>query len=409
MERLMTPTIGENRFSLGNYFRYYLYLALLVVNVCSENAQANPKKAERFLTYSADNPNILIILLDEYQKEFFETILDDELKKQLQGFIWFSDTVSHFRLTPDSILTIFTGDISADIERDKRYTLLSDKSIAKLFKKEIGGQVDIVGLSNTIIYKLFPQTQFDPDIWPYKNLLGLSVLRAVPDILKLRIYKHTKKILYPIENLTHFNSYRIDGIISKEYTWLQPLVEEKPLLKKDHPATFKYIHFTLTHSPTRYDENCNFIGEVLPILKSRANQGKCAIRIVIDIINNLKDVDTFDNTMILVMSDHGSFFIPEAFKRHKSRYSYSLSSSTLLIKPLKRTKKFTIDDYQAQLSDIPKTIAQAVKLPNDYPGVNLLSSKRVKNRIRFYHRTYGKKHIVHKIHGASNDPNNWRK
>ena len=135
MERLMTQTIGENRFSFGNYFRYYLYLALLVVNVCSEKAQANPKKAERFLTYSADNPNILIILLDEYQKEFFETILDDELKKQLQGFIWFSDTISNFSWTPYSILTIFTGDISSGIELDKRYKLLSDKSIAKLFKK----------------------------------------------------------------------------------------------------------------------------------------------------------------------------------------------------------------------------------------------------------------------------------
>ena len=414
MEHLMTQTIGENRFFWGNYFRYYLYLALLVVSVCSENAQANPKKAERFLTYSADNPNILMILLDEYQKEFFETILDDELKKQLQGFIWFSDTVSHYAWTLGSIPTIFTSDTTPNPDIDK----LSDKSIAKRFKKKIGGQVDIVGLSNTIIYKLFPQIPLYrfrqiPRVpwtsWTYKKLLGLSILKMVPDILKLRINKHTIKILYPTENLTHSNSYRINGIISQEFPWLPPLVEEKPLRKKDHPATFKYLHFTLTHSPTRYDENCNFIGEVLPILKSRANHGKCAIRIVIDIIKNLKDVGVFDNTMILVMSDHGSFFTPEAFKKHKSEFPYSKYLSTLLIKPLKRTKKFTIDDYPVQLSDIPKTIAQAVKLPDDYLGVNPLSDKRVKNRIRFvYHFVHGTP-LVYKIHGASNDPNNWRK
>ncbi len=392
-----------------------VYLALLVVNVCSEKAQANPKKVERFLTYSVDNPNILIILLDEYQKEFFETILDDELKKQLQGFIWFSDTVTNFNHTPASILTIFTGDISGDIELEKRYTLFSDKSIAKLFKKK-EGQTNFIGATKySRIHEMFPETSLienpQANIFLYKDLLSYSAFRAIPDMMKSTIYNNVKGLLARLLrrhlNLTKSDSYQIHEVAIK-YPWIRSIVKTKPIVKKNYPVTFKVIYSSLTHNPTRYDANCNFIGEGPAKLKSRANQGKCAIRIVIDIINNLKDVGTFDNTMILVMSDHGSFFIPEAFKKYKPRFPYSRSSSTLLIKPLKRTKKFTIDDYQAQLSDIPKTIAQAVKLPNDYPGVNLLSDKKVKNRIRFYYRIHGKKRIVYKIYGASNDPNNWR-
>ncbi len=227
-------------------------------------------------------------------------------------------------------------------------------------------------------------------------------------MMKPTLYNNVKRLLR--RHLTKSDSYQIDDV-AMQYPWIRSIVKTKPVIKKNYPVTFKFVYSAITHAPTRYDANCNFIGLLPPILKSRANQGKCAIKIVIDIINNLKDVGAFDNTMILVMSDHGSFFIPDAFKRHKSRPPYFRSSSTLLVKPLKRTKKFTIDDYQAQLSDIPKTIAQAVKLPNDYQGVNLLSDKRVKNRIRFYYRTYGKKHdhTFHKIHGASNDPNNWRK
>ena len=387
----------------------FFYFIFFFVNIfCHKTLATSPQESSIF-NYSGNNPNIIILLLDEYQKELFEEILDEKLKGQLQGFIWFSDTISTYSLTPTSMLTIFTSDAGYHPNLDIRYKLSAHKSIATRFQ-EAEGKVNSSGATKyTKIHKLylaetFSITENTDEKFLYKTLLAQSFFKAVPDIIKSKVYSSANQLLH--FSFYKSDSYNINGVY-REFPWIKPFIETKPVVKSDHPATFKVFYFFLTHFPTRYDKNCNYIGKIPNVFKSRVNQGRCAIRIVLDFINNLKDADIFDNTMILIMSDHGTFFAtPEIFKKHKPRFPYNLASSTLLIKPLGRTKPFTIDDYPAQLLDIPKTIAQAMNLPHeDYEGFNLLSDKKVSSRMRFHFS----QNTIYEIRGPSRDPKNWRK
>ena len=420
--------------SMKKFKRQILCILCLIVSIrtfSKEASTAVTNTKENFFFYSADNPNILMILLDAYQKEFFEHILDDELKKQLEGFIWFQDTLANFPRTPHGMLTIFTGEIpnkiiqmNPQMDYAKFYTFLAQKSIAKRFK-EAGGQMAFTGNLSGYppILKLFPQNSHMRLIsksrevfFHYTNLLNYSIFRAVPDIFKLKVYNNHKGLIR--HYTTKLDSYNIDSV-SQIYPWMKTLVETKPLVKKDYPATFRLYYFFLTHPPIIFNENCTLINPVSNTLENQAKLGSCAIKIVIDIINNLKSVNVFDNTIILVLSDHGNIFLPENFKKYN--FPYGWASSTLLIKPLGRTKAFTIRDYQAQLGDIPKTISQAINLPNDYSGVDLLSENKVKSRMRIFYQTRGDDNLhqfrddkmsqkgTYEIHGPSNDPNNWRK
>ena len=377
------------------------------------------KNREDFFIYSAKNPNILMIMLDEYQMEFFENMLNDEIKKQLTGFIWYRNTISNYPSTEVSIPMIFTGEMRKNETIKKYYKLSNQKSIAKRFE-EISGQTTFV-LDNAfsksrVFFSKGSYTRLASNSGGHSSalmaLLNYSIFKNVPDIIKPIVYNNGK---WPIRYSFHKHKHPFKNLNSIEniYPALKHIVETRPLIKKDYPATLKYYRSTLTHAPTIFDENCNYIGLVPSTLKKKTAEGRCAIKLVIDIINNLKNTGVFDNTMILLFSDHGSNFVPEIFKKHKQWFPYSKASSTLLIKPLGRTDLFKIDNYPAQLGDIPKTIAQAVGLRDDYAGVDLLSNDRIKSRIRIFSNrikdvplTKTNKYEIIKL---SNDPRNWRK
>ena len=385
----------------------------------SLNNKSSMAAKEDFFTYSATNPNILMLLLDEYQMEFFENLLDDEIKKQFEGFIWYRNTVSNFPLTLASIPAIFTGEIQQEIfnykEMKQFYQLSSRKSIARRFE-EFGGRAtflaDIASRYSEILFSHNGHVKLslssDNPIW-YMNLLNYSIFRAVPDMIKRKVYNNEKWLLRP--SFPKLDSQQRAEAVGRILPSFKHLVQTRPLVKKDYPKTLKYYRTTVTHAPTIFDKNCNYIDVVPNTFENKTEEGRCAIRLVIDIINNLKSASVFDNTMIIVFSDHGSNFTPKAFETYDQHFPYSKASSTLLIKPLGKTDTFKIDNYPAQLSDIPKTIAQAVHLQDDYPGVDLLSDKKVKSRLRifYFQKNYLGRHSEYEIFGLSDDPKNWRK
>ncbi len=368
---------------------------------------------ERYFTYSATNPNVLMILLDEYQREVFKNTLDDEIKKQLEGFIWYGDTISNSPGTIPSIAAIFTGEIyKKELDMKRFYELSSPKSIAKLFKESGEGEViyfaDLYSKYSEMLFPknslvTFPRTTYTP-IW-YELLINYSIFKNTPDIIKSRVYNNGKWLIRPYI-FKPKSKKRLDSLGGAILSF-KHIVDARSVVQKDYPKTFKYYRSTLTHAPTILDENCRYQDAFTNTLENKTAEGRCAIKLVIDIVNNLKNAGVFDNTMIIILSDHGFNFVPENFKIYKRLgRDYARASSTLLIKPLGRRGSFTIDDYPAQLSDIPKTIAQAVNIESDdYSGVDLLSDKRDKFRIRiFYNNVYDK----YEISGPSDDPKSWR-
>lgn len=205
---------------------------------------------EQFFTYSKNNPNLLFILLDEYQSDYFAEILDNKLKENFNGFIWFRDTASNFPTTMPSFPAIFTGDIYDNTLAFPDFLKSSSNhSIAKIFQ---GGQVNYTA-GPAHIEHLFPDGSFVEffeseirQVNTYRNLIKYSVFRAVPDILKQRIYR-SGSWSFKLTKLTNY------FIHSKYLSWPSDMLESlkyfsnKKLIAADGPSTFKFYYSSITH------------------------------------------------------------------------------------------------------------------------------------------------------------------
>ncbi len=455
--------IEINRFGLLNFFQITIFLMMYaginlfkknkkqltlllsillisisvsVFNISSYKNNYNENKAEisdlkKLFIYSNKNPNILFIILDEYQTDLFEYILNENIKEKLDGFIWFSDASSNFPTTVASMPAIFSSNIyKNEIKLKEFYKKSGDNSIAIRLDEE-GFEVTYTEPPSSMAQNLFPKNNFvmlqninEKNISSYFKLLNYSIFRSVPDAMKPEIYNNEKWFIkYNMKHQTLSAGRDKSGPLKS----LKYLATEKFFIIKDYKPTLKFHHSILTHSPTILDENCNTRnklvekGESFYSLKNKSMEGLCAIKQILKTINNIKESGAYDNTMIIISSDHGSFHTPKNMKnKEKITPPYSRAASTLLIKPFRKSGNLTIDPYHAQLSDIPKTIADALNLTNDYKGINLLAKIRPKNRERLFHYydylnprytvlSQGKvlPIISYKINGPLNNSSSW--
>lgn len=416
-------------FALAIYFRRKtkIFIAIIAsafmisffvstINIASKLSEKKitHSSEEKFFTYSKNNPNLLFILLDQYQSDYFAEILDDKLKDNLNGFIWFKDAASNFPTTLPSVPAMLTGELyDKNLDLLGFYKASSGHSIANQFP---AGQVNYIGILSMIEH-LFPDGSFIDflkseihQLNTYRNLIKYSVFRAVPDILKQRIYHHGSWSF----KLTKLTNYFIH---SKYLGWPNDVLESlkyfanKKLIAADGPSTFKFYYSAITHSPTCFNAKCQFIGDVPNTLQNKSAEGSCVISKLVEVINNLKKENIFHNTMVIISSDHGSVF--------SEHIPLSRAFSTLLIKPLYTGDLFQISDYPAQLSDIPKTIATAFNIAHEYPGIDLLSKRKPKNRLREFNdyvwsqanwnlpKSRGSTIKKYKIDGPVRDPKSW--
>ncbi len=365
-----------------------------------EKTSAQSEQAEQFI-YSANNPNILSIMLDQYQTEVFKFSLTDDIKKELAGFIWYPDNISNFPVTDPSVASTF----SANLDAFKDYKKNKATSFMHIFQVAGGKYNDIV-------------QEAQPSIWRsnarFYTLLNFSLFRMSPDFMKPYIYNDGEWLIsgsgqnFAGAVLAHL--WRTTEIF--KYFASQPAKAVD-----DYPMTFKHLHTNTTHAPVVFDAECNYIKAIPATLKNSAEEGLCALKNVFAIIKGLKEANLFDNTMIVVWADHGSHHAHKDFIN--TGIQYKRAAATLLIKPFNRNEEFTINDYPSQLLDLTKTFAEAINLEHNYTaGVNLLSDNKPSERERVYfHPPYNYEYVKkHKrlsstskyiIKGKHNNPLNW--
>ena len=334
-----------------------------------------------FFIYSKNNPNLLFIILDQYQSDYFADILDDDLKEELKGFIWFEDTSSNFTNTQAAMPAIFTGEIyDNSIDLKNFYSEIQDKSIARKFHSQTG-RFNSLQASFHYSY-LFPEktnlkvSLMDQEgIDSYSIFINYSLFRIVPDILKNRVFNNGDWLIKIDSGTDSLTSSVIKSFKILDY------ISNKKINVIDGPSQFKYHRSLATHNPVFSMLNCTTPYEKVEYtFENRSKEGKCVIEKIVKVVKNLKKQDVFDNTMIIISSDHGATY--NIFS--DPAIPYASAASTLLIKPLNSKSDFIISDFPAQLSDIPKTIANEFSITDEYDGINLLGQNKTTNRVRIY-------------------------
>lgn len=170
---------------------------------------------------------------------------------------------------------------------------------------------------------------------------------------------------------------------------------------KEKDLAVRYFHFIHTHHPVAFDQNCEYRGDDENWLKNHQNPAGaewlhlCGLNSFTAILKQLKSLKTYDNSLIILKSDHGlPYLYYEDFpfnttinvkpESNKYSYGYGRYNATLFVKDFQiRHPSPLFSDKQVLTSDIARTVCEKLTTLENCRGIsgaNLLDYQEVEDK-----------------------------
>jgi hypothetical protein len=305
--------------------------------------------------------NVLIILLDDFQSDYFNHIANTfpgEIS-ELDGFTFYRNTTTRFPTTKASLPSIITGKLYRNEEkyadyithaykefnlfqayRDRSFNTCFVGQLQNLFPDVISMENVANRMSNVHFYKFF-------------RYLDYGFFRALPTFAKPVIYNRGN----------WFFIYRLRQQYPPEYhggdiRFLE-LIERNVSVRSAGKGSLKFFHFFIPHAPWRVNENLKF-DPGLTGDSGYIRQTRGAVRLVSRILKTLKKAGIYELTEIVILSDHGTGNQGIANPRNIYDETVSLvpgsvqssSMALLLHKPAKSKGNLRVSDVPLELTDL---------------------------------------------------------
>ena len=257
----------------------------------------------------SEKKNAVIFVLDRLDQEFVEEISEEDASffEALDGFTEFDDFINWYGSTFPSVVSFLTGiRYQYDMQKNDFFTyawsnaeflhnlqqqgvdirLYMDRGFSFNYISQLGGLA-----SNT-----------------FEGELGINNRIALVKLLKLSGYRYAPM---PVKEIFWFSPTEfIDSIeltdktfpyITDDIRYYEALVAEG-LNSVDDDGAFKYIHLLGPHPPFNMDENAQYVEE-----SDFIRQTKGSFRIVYEYIDQMKALGLYEDSMIIIMGDHGNY------------------------------------------------------------------------------------------------------
>lgn len=333
----------------------------------------------------SDRPNFYHIILDEYQTDLFELTLNDEVKRELGGFDFFDDAVTVFGRTQMSLGTVFSGrnyDFSSP-QGDYQWEAFAGEQSMLTRVKDAGYLTE--GYLHDRLFSFIPPfhlvrfhqepTGYDriatsglfAELWSFANLPSFISARLLEEERFANF--ESQNILNPAAPIKSLHTF--DYLIRREAS-------------QSGRGRYVFAHLILPHFPNVLDSDCSYTVEGAKTDPVR--QSKCATALVIKLVNTLKRLGRFRDSLIIVQSDHGARFAivdgsprPVAGMRDfGNEWNSARARSLLLIKRPGRDSKGTVQrsSAPASLLDVFPTVSTALGLDaGETDGIDLFDAQ----------------------------------
>jgi hypothetical protein len=375
--------------------------------------------------------NVIHIVLDAFQSDVFGEILAEErplLDRSLSGAVFFANHTGAFPTTIASIPAMLTGKVYRNDRPLQRYMrdILKEGSIftslrASGYRADAASGMYHGSESATNYVRLQrPYVSYDEYIqFTAWQLADLSLFRHAPHILRPAIHNN--------------ESWRLQGVFgpgdtrTRQHHSVNGAVVLDEFAKRLRPATdepvSKYLHVGIPHRPVVVNGKCEFIGVVRATRAAYKEQARCAAKRVAQILDRLKDIGVYDNTLVVISSDHGIGSPPPQFVNNRQTPMGEVARiagnamALLVVKPLNSNGPVRISRAPTTITDIPATILDGVGVAQDLPGEPALKLSEDAPRARpwaFYDwerddwgANYFETLDIVDIKGSVVDGNNW--
>jgi len=369
-----------------------------VADVASDDVvtEGNSTPGDTTVGEPEDEPNIYHVVMDEYQTEMFELTLDPELEKSLSGFIYYPEARATYGRTEMSMASTL-GAVDYDyqsspqdyIERSLRG---SDSSLNAL--RDAGYRT--VGYSHLrSLYGSPPP--FDESIL-HGDVVDIHPKRNSSDLLNsLWLYSNTpSEVAERVLPEDEFSALTFENLLPDDAPPVSAWSMEKFIAQERNlPAFGRYslIHLILPHFPYVLSDECDYMDGAQT---SPLEQTTCANNLVAALVEELRRLDRFEQSVIVIQGDHGARFhrqgneldqLPQDFEGEE--WNDARSKSLLLIKPAQSgiNNPLVLSKYPALLTDIMPTVFDSAGIAYVPQGerTSLLADPLPERPTRFYH------------------------
>ena len=349
---------------------------------------------DKIFKFTKTGKNVLVIFLDKAINSFFPVVLekDQELKKSYEGFVYYPNTATFYCHTILGVPPIFGGYEYTPNEMNNRKEKMKDKHnesllvLPSIFKKEnayvsfadaplknyewisdnklfTDKGINAYNLMGTFTQD-FLEKKMDMNMPEFRpagllkhDFLLYSFMQISPDSINRRFYNSGKylnsiyiliKQMIPGENIALFDSYsellqlkNISDFNSKENLSLNiicnDLTHEPSLLQLPKYTIEKIID----------NNGDNFIGTEDAFKHYHVNAS--AVYRLADYFDELKKNGVYDNTKIIIVSDHGAPIKNYASNLEMMTYFNPL----LVVKDFDSKGNYTVDNSLMTTADVP--------------------------------------------------------
>ena len=349
------------------WMRYAAGALLLVQLLATGMACAMaPAKQDVDFTVTSDGAftlsggrNVVVFLLDNFRSELFEEIIteDDSYEMLFSGFTYFPDTTGVGCNTKGSLPYVLTG-----VWNENRYPL---------------GEYIQRAYADNPLYETLEQEAFDTRLFVssryisaestayFENIEG-GITTDSTVIVPL-MYKFTAFVYMPhflkqsfwmySGDFSTASSQKDDSILlAPDGTFYSSMCENKLTVSGAYENAFRFYYLNGAHEPYKLNENAQAVesGSV-----TEKQQAIGALKIVTDYLDLLRENGLYENTMVVLMADHGTW---------TSRLS--VVNPMLCVKPFGTdSEPLAVSNAQISYTDLQPTIRKAITGDESLTGV----------------------------------------
>lgn len=336
--------------------------------------------------------NLVIIVLDTFQSDIFEEVImqNPEIVDKLNGFTYYPDTAGGYPNTSLSIPLIMTGKFYLNQKpfRDfEKETYLTSSVLKDLNSYGF----DVLVPCTKVLYcsDQFSDSVVRRPIEGWLNKTQLSdlffptIIRSVPTVT----YFGFQKVRYHLDLLVDRDLMGADDSprqFKRDNQLLKSILTETTT-DNTRPA-FRFYHFTAPHLPF-YLGNAGEFQKQTNNRQGQVNHSAGALSFAIEILDRYKELGVYDQTMIVIMADHG--FGPLGYRTTPedtitNNEIYASAMPLLLVKPFNSHEPLVIDNVPTTFESIGQDLLNYLEESESAPTTKFIPSTSSVRHFYFY-------------------------
>lgn len=342
--------------------------------------------------------NIIHIVFDNFQTDVFsDLVAEQDLAEEFDGFVLFRENIAVAPNTALAMPTIFSGrsydgSVSPEdfyrqgMEDGFHNVLLGHDytvNLMPLMSMRQGGYDNYFRLPG-----IYQGTALDQIRKDATQLLDLSVFRQSPHLARLWMYNN--------------NNWRLsmwlndpDTVLAFQHRRFFADYIDRISTDADGPV-YHFVHLWPPHPPFTTNRSGRYAGRVLEnTIENYVNEARPMVALMVDLIQRLKNLGIYDNSLIIFQSDHGGGFEPD--------FMPTRLLGLLAVKPVGSRGPLEVSEVPTTVADVGRTILDEVGIREpDFPGQSVFKMGSEQRLREFVYLGSGESRTLNRIgiHGS---------